>query len=111
MSYQAKVIAGGKIVIPADVRRELGIADGDKLTIEVVDGTMTVTTRAEMIRRVQARYAHLKRPGRSLVDEFIAERRAEAAAEDAKDTAEHQRWRRDRAWADLDIGVEVRLIR
>ena len=25
MTYHAKVIAGGKVVIPADIRRELGI--------------------------------------------------------------------------------------
>jgi len=84
MGYQAKVITGGKIVIPADVRRELGIADGDHLNIEVADGIMTVKTRAQVIRDIQDRFRHLKRPGVSGVDEFIAERRAENAAEEAE---------------------------
>ncbi len=34
MTYHAKVIAGGKVVIPADIRRELGIKDGDSLVID-----------------------------------------------------------------------------
>ena len=37
MTYHAKVIAGGKIVIPADLRRELGINDGDTVVIERTD--------------------------------------------------------------------------
>lgn len=34
MTYHAKVIAGGKIVIPAALRRELGIMDGDSVVLE-----------------------------------------------------------------------------
>lgn len=34
MTYHAKVIAGGKIVIPANLRRELGIKDGDSVVLE-----------------------------------------------------------------------------
>ena len=35
MTYHAKVIAGGKIVIPAEPRRELGIKDGDVLACKI----------------------------------------------------------------------------
>ena len=34
MTYQAKLIKGGKIVIPAELRRELGFHEGDRLVIE-----------------------------------------------------------------------------
>lgn len=34
MTYHAKVIAGGTIVIPADLRREFGIKDGDTVALE-----------------------------------------------------------------------------
>ena len=94
MTYQAKVIAGGKIVIPADVRRKLGIADGDRVNIEVEDGKMTLKTRDQAIREIQARYRHLKKEGVSLVDDLIAVRRAEAAREDAE-AAEWNARRRD----------------
>jgi len=84
MGYQAKVITGGKIVIPADVRRELGIADGDHLNIEVADGKVTLSTRKRAIEEIQARFAHLKIEGVSLVDELIADRRAENERDEAE---------------------------
>ena len=37
MTYHAKVIAGGKIVIPAELRRQLGIKDGDSVLLEASD--------------------------------------------------------------------------
>jgi AbrB family transcriptional regulator, stage V sporulation protein T len=33
MTYHAKIIAGGKLVIPAVLRRELGIIDGDSVVV------------------------------------------------------------------------------
>ncbi|GGB19741.1 hypothetical protein GCM10011380_06640 [Sphingomonas metalli] len=42
MTYQAKVISGGKVVIPADLRRELGIADGDSVTFELEADRLTL---------------------------------------------------------------------
>ena len=42
MTYHAKVIAGGKIVIPADLRRELGIKDGDSVILEQEAGGITL---------------------------------------------------------------------
>ncbi|NJR79776.1 AbrB/MazE/SpoVT family DNA-binding domain-containing protein [Sphingomonas corticis] len=42
MTYHAKVIAGGKIVIPADLRRELGIKDGDSVVLEREEGAITL---------------------------------------------------------------------
>ncbi len=42
MTYHAKVIAGGKVVIPADLRRELGIKDGDSVVIERDAGGLTL---------------------------------------------------------------------
>lgn len=42
MTYHAKVIAGGKIVIPADLRRELGIKDGDLVVLERDEAGITL---------------------------------------------------------------------
>lgn len=42
MPYHAKVIAGGKIVIPAVLRRELGINDGDSVVIERERGGLSL---------------------------------------------------------------------
>jgi AbrB family transcriptional regulator, stage V sporulation protein T len=84
MTYQAKVIAGGKVVIPADLRREFGIKDGDSIVFERdPKGGLVIKTYAQVVREVQERFRELRTPGdgTSLVDELIAERRAEARRE------------------------------
>ncbi len=76
MTYHAKVIAGGKIVIPAELRRELGIKDGDRLVIERNEtGAITVKTYSQVVREVQALFRPLVEAGES-VDKFLVERRA-----------------------------------
>lgn len=82
MSYHAKMIKGGKIVIPAELRRELGFKDGDTLVVERVDNGAVLKTYEQVVREVQAEFkAMLGDRSRSMVDELIAERRAEAARE------------------------------
>lgn len=87
MTYQAKVIAGGKIVIPADLRREFGIKDGDSLVLERdLSGGLTIKTYEQVVREVQAEVATLSKPyPGSVVDALLAERRREAAAESARE--------------------------
>ncbi len=90
MTYSAKVIAGGKIVIPADLRRELGIKDGDKLVLERdAAGGIALKTRAQVVREVQEAFRAMRegKPSYS-VDEFLVERQEEAEREEA----EYQEW-------------------
>lgn len=83
MSYHAKLIKGGKVVIPAELRRELGFKEGDRLIIEREGNTAVLKTYEQMVREVQAEVKRLIGPYEgSIVDELIAERRAEAALED-----------------------------
>ncbi|WP_260580743.1 AbrB/MazE/SpoVT family DNA-binding domain-containing protein [Sphingopyxis sp. PET50] len=85
MTYHAKLIKGGKIVIPAELRRELGFKDGDQLVIERDGNSLVLKTSQQVLREIQAEVRKLIGPYKgSLVDELIAERRAEAAAEDRK---------------------------
>lgn len=80
MTYQAKIIAGGKIVIPADIRRQLGLLDGDMVVVEREGETVTLKSKAQVLREIQESIrAQIKHP--FTVDDFIAERRAEAARE------------------------------
>ncbi|NIJ06427.1 AbrB family looped-hinge helix DNA binding protein [Sphingomonas vulcanisoli] len=84
MTYQAKVIAGGKIVIPAELRREIGIKDGDSLIIERDEsGHLVLKTYRQVTQEVQAFFRKaVGGPNGSAVDELIAERQAEAARDD-----------------------------
>lgn len=84
MTYHSRVYAGGKVAIPADVRRQLGIKDGDRIVFDIEDGRLTITTRDQALRKLQDHVASILPPDFSLVDSLIADRRREAAEEEAK---------------------------
>lgn len=70
----------GRLVIPAEQRRALGIEEGDAVVVKLDGAELRVLKQEEAIRRVQE-LVRKHAGGRSLVDELIAERRAEAARE------------------------------
>ena len=75
MTYHAKVIAGGKIVIPAELRREFGIHEGDSLVIERrEEGGLTIKTFADVVREEQQAFRAAVGPEYT-VDQFLADRR------------------------------------
>lgn len=77
MTYQAKVIAGGKIVIPVDIRRELGIKDGDSVIIEREGvGAFSIRTRTQVAQHGRRRMREIFGPDYT-VEQFVAESRAD----------------------------------
>ena len=75
---RSRVTEGGRIVIPAEFRRELGVEVGDEVRLMMQDGELRVFTLDQAIRRAQELVRRHVPEGTSLVDELIAERRAEA---------------------------------
>ena len=70
----------GRVVIPAHLRKALDLKPGDRLVARQ-DGDSIVLERPEnLVKRLQARFAQIPESV-SLVDEFLAERHAEAARE------------------------------
>jgi AbrB family looped-hinge helix DNA binding protein len=80
-SQRVKIIEGGKLVIPAAMRRELGIATGDTVVVDVTDGELRVRSLPTAIARAQAILRRYVPEGMSLADELIADRRREAERE------------------------------
>jgi AbrB family looped-hinge helix DNA binding protein len=68
----------GRVLIPAEVRKELGLAENEPLTIYVRDGEVRIVSRIQAVRQMQQRMAKYKKPGESVVDELLEERREEA---------------------------------
>lgn len=68
--------------MPADVRRQLSLADGDIVSIEVVDGEVHLRPMRDSLNRMRERMKPYRIAGQSIVDELIAERRAAAARGD-----------------------------
>ena len=79
---KARVDDHGRIVIPAEFRHALDIKEGDSLTVEFDEHELRLFTFQQGIRRAQAIVAKYVPPGVSLADELIADRRAEAEAEE-----------------------------
>jgi AbrB family looped-hinge helix DNA binding protein len=69
----------GRVVIPAEIRRELGIHEGSELVALVQDGGVLLLPRTEVKARLRGMFAGIKA---SLADELLADRRRDAAAED-----------------------------
>ena len=76
LSVQATLGTDGRLLIPAALRDAVGIKRGERLTLRVEDGRIVVESWKSTIKRIQDMLAHLKVPGQSVVDEFLAERRA-----------------------------------
>lgn len=76
MTYHAKVISGGKVVIPADLRREFGIKDGDSLVLSRDEGGISIKTYDQVIRDAQRKFRAIVGPDYT-VDQFLRENRAD----------------------------------
>ena len=73
--------AKGRVVLPAPIRHALGLAEGSELLARIEGGAVVLEPRAAAVERLQelVRSAVPKRS--QLVDELLAERRAEARRE------------------------------
>ncbi len=75
----------GRVLIPANIREQLGLKPKTRIHIEIKDGCLVLTPAALHYSKIRAYFDTFlpPTPGRSMTDAFIAERRAEAAREDA----------------------------
>ena len=78
---KVKVNENGRVVIPASFRKALGIEAGDEVILRFEDDELRMTTMERRIRAAQRRVRKYVKPGVSLVDELIADRRREAKDE------------------------------
>ena len=76
-----RVSQNGRVVIPASFRKALGINIGDEVVLRLQEDELRITTQQRRIERAQRRARQHVRPGTSLVDEFLAERRDAAKRE------------------------------
>jgi AbrB family transcriptional regulator, stage V sporulation protein T len=80
MSYHAKLIKGGKIVIPAEFRHALGFVEGDSLVVERQGDTVVLKSQASMLKDIRAKVkSRLKKP--LTLDSYLAEKWAETDSE------------------------------
>lgn len=78
---RARVNQNGRIVIPAAFRKALGINAGDEVVLTIEGDELRVTTLRRRLERAQDLVGKHLRPGQSLANELIAERRRAARNE------------------------------
>ena len=82
MVVWTKLDSGGRIVIPAPMRKAMNLEPGDDVQVALVEGELRIVGRDAAIARAQALVRKYVPGDVSLSDQLIAERRAEAARED-----------------------------
>jgi len=95
-----KIDSAGRIVIPAEMRAAMLVKPGDMVTAHVVEGEFRLVSPDVALKRFQAvgREWRKRNPGVDLVEELIADRRAEARQE----LEEANAWRRAHGLPPLD---------
>jgi AbrB family looped-hinge helix DNA binding protein len=76
-----RVNENGRVVIPASFRKALGINAGDEVVLRLEEDELRIITLKRRVERAQHRVRRYIKPGRSLADELIAERREAAKRE------------------------------
>ncbi len=80
-AQRVKIVEGGKLVIPASMRRELGINAGDTVMVDIDQGELRIRSMSKALERFRTILRRHVPGGTSLSDELIADRRAEAERE------------------------------
>ena len=82
-TVELKLEANGRVLLPADVRRKLGIQPGDSLLLDVNDDGILLWTREMAARGLRDLVSRSVPSETSLVDELSRMRRADEAALDS----------------------------
>jgi AbrB family looped-hinge helix DNA binding protein len=78
---RTRINENGRVVIPASFRKALGINIGDEVVLRIEDDELRISTLRRRIERAQSLVRKHVKPGTSLADELIAERREAAKRE------------------------------
>src|SRR6266496_3454895 len=79
--FRGRIDKQGRLLIPALLREQLGIGPDIAVTVWADGQEMRMTTVEAAMKQVQSWAARFEKPGESVVDEFLRERREEAATE------------------------------
>ncbi len=81
MHISVTMSENGRVLIPVEIRKQLGLVAGEPITLTVEGQELRLMTRRARLRAAQASAARYLKPGLKIEDELIAERREEARRE------------------------------
>lgn len=77
MECRAQIREGGRIIIPAIIRKELDIEIGDEIILKVEDGEIRLSTLKHAISQAQHIVKKYNTKGKNLTDELLHLRKEE----------------------------------
>ena len=81
-SVKSRINDNGRILIPAAIRRSMGLKPGDALVMSLEDdGVLRIESQLARIRTIQEEFKKFANRGTLASDELIADRREEARRE------------------------------
>ncbi|MCY4197060.1 MAG: AbrB/MazE/SpoVT family DNA-binding domain-containing protein [Rhodobacteraceae bacterium] len=80
-AVRVKMGTNGRLVVPAGLRKEIGLADGRSVLLEAVKGELRVRPMEVVVQHAQDRLRKFLGDKKSLSEDLIADRRAEADPE------------------------------
>jgi AbrB family looped-hinge helix DNA binding protein len=87
-TIDVRVASNGRLVLPKAIRSALGLKEAGKVTMTIEGGEVRIISNLQRIALAQAFYRkHVIHDFSS--DDFLAERKREALAEDLKDAADY----------------------
>jgi len=81
VEYRVQVLSGGRLVIPAKLRKELQIKPGDEIVLHLENGSIRMVPLHQAVIIARQSVKKYVPTGTSLVDDLIQARREEAAHE------------------------------
>lgn len=79
-SIDVKVAANGRMILPASVRKAMGLHGDAKVILTIEDDQVRLSPIGHGVSRAQALYREHARQART-TDDFLTDRKAEAAAD------------------------------
>jgi len=76
-----KIVEGGRLIVPAAFRKEMGLVKGDAVTMEMHGDELRLRPAKSALKRLREKLRASAQTGVSVVDEFIAERRRDSGDE------------------------------
>ena len=81
MNHTVHVSSGGRVVIPAKLRKAIGLRTGDAVIIRLTKDGLVMTTPERAVRAAQSLVKEYVPGDQRLAEQLIAERRDEAKQE------------------------------
>lgn len=78
MTVQVTITPNGRMSLPADIRKQLGLDKGGAVLLELTPDGVVLRTVAQVVARAQALSKAMTEGTTMSVDDFLAQRRADS---------------------------------